>query len=150
MRTPTGATPFSLVYGTEAVLPLEVEIPSLRISLKNLISDEDYRVARLNELELLDERRQQAFNHLQGYQNCLRRNYHKKVKPRTFEVGDLVLMENQKNQTERIKPGKFEPNWLGPFVIISSTQSGAFILATPEGDQLPGYINSMHLKRFYP
>ena len=29
VRTSTGATPFFLVYGMEAVLPIEVEIPSL-------------------------------------------------------------------------------------------------------------------------
>ena len=58
IRTPTGATPYSLVYGSEAILPLEVEIPSLRVSLKGLIPDEEYRVNRLQELELLDERRQ--------------------------------------------------------------------------------------------
>ena len=29
MRTSTGATPFSLIYGMEVVLPFEVEIPSL-------------------------------------------------------------------------------------------------------------------------
>ncbi|RDY06704.1 Retrovirus-related Pol polyprotein, partial [Mucuna pruriens] len=31
MRTSTRATPYSLVYGIEAVLPVEVEIPSLRV-----------------------------------------------------------------------------------------------------------------------
>ncbi|KAG8493371.1 hypothetical protein CXB51_010931 [Gossypium anomalum] len=31
VRTSTGATPFSLVYGMEAVLPVKVEIPSLRV-----------------------------------------------------------------------------------------------------------------------
>ncbi len=31
VRTSTGATPYSLVYGMEAILPIEVEIPSLRI-----------------------------------------------------------------------------------------------------------------------
>lgn len=31
IRTSTGVTPNSLVYGTEAVLPIKVEIPSLRI-----------------------------------------------------------------------------------------------------------------------
>ena len=31
IRTSTGATPYSLVYDMEAVLPVEVEIPSLRI-----------------------------------------------------------------------------------------------------------------------
>ena len=32
-RTPTQATPYSLVYGVEAVLPLERQIPSLRIAI---------------------------------------------------------------------------------------------------------------------
>ena len=38
IRNPIGATHFSLVYGSEVVLPLEVEIPSLRVSLHGLIS----------------------------------------------------------------------------------------------------------------
>ena len=29
VRTSTGATPYSLAYGMEAVLPIEIEIPSL-------------------------------------------------------------------------------------------------------------------------
>jgi hypothetical protein len=31
VRTSTGATLYSLVYGMEAVMPLEVETPSLRV-----------------------------------------------------------------------------------------------------------------------
>ncbi|XP_047257530.1 uncharacterized protein LOC124889607 [Capsicum annuum] len=31
IRTSTGATPYMLVYGSEAVIPAEVEIPSLRV-----------------------------------------------------------------------------------------------------------------------
>lgn len=58
IRTPTGATPYSLVYRFEALLPIEVEFPSLQVSLKGLILDDDYRVSRLQELELLNERRQ--------------------------------------------------------------------------------------------
>ena len=53
----TGTTPYSLVYGVEAVLPIEVELPSLHISLRGQISDEEYRVARLTQLDLLDEKR---------------------------------------------------------------------------------------------
>ena len=39
-RTSNGATPFSLVYGMEVVLPVEVQIPSLR-SMKEACLDED-------------------------------------------------------------------------------------------------------------
>jgi hypothetical protein len=45
VRTSTNATPYSLVYGIEAVMPLEVEIPSLRI-LKDAELDE-LEMARL-------------------------------------------------------------------------------------------------------
>ena len=34
MRTATGQTPFSLVYGYEAVLPIETEIKSLRVVME--------------------------------------------------------------------------------------------------------------------
>ena len=37
-RTSTGATPYSLVYGMEAVLPIEIEMESLRVTLENKIS----------------------------------------------------------------------------------------------------------------
>eukprot|EP01018_Ginkgo_biloba_P036823 Gb_32314 [translate_table: standard] len=92
-----GATPYSLVFGAEAILPVEIELPSLRVSLRDLIDDEECRVARLQDLELLDERRLNALNHLRAYQNRLRRRYNQKIKAREFEVGDLVLKENQKN-----------------------------------------------------
>lgn len=46
-RTSTDTTPYSLVYSAEAVLPIEVELPSLCISLRGQISDEDYWVALL-------------------------------------------------------------------------------------------------------
>lgn len=36
----TGATPFSLVYGTEAVLPIEVEIPSLKVMMETKLDEE--------------------------------------------------------------------------------------------------------------
>lgn len=52
---PTSATPYSLVYGVEAILPIEIEIPSLRVSLQGIIDYENYRISRQHELEMLDE-----------------------------------------------------------------------------------------------
>ena len=36
-RIASGYTPYSLMYGDEVIIPLEIEIPSLRIVLKDLI-----------------------------------------------------------------------------------------------------------------
>ncbi|NAU72121.1 transposase, partial [Klebsiella pneumoniae] len=39
-RTPTQSTPFTLVFGAEAVLPLELQLPSLRIAINNEVNTE--------------------------------------------------------------------------------------------------------------
>ncbi|RVW78289.1 hypothetical protein CK203_055765 [Vitis vinifera] len=46
-RTSTGATPYSLVYGMEAVLPVEIEMGSLRVALEQQIPETDWAQARL-------------------------------------------------------------------------------------------------------
>lgn len=52
--------------------------------------------------------------------------YNHKVKPQVFQVGELVLKENPCNQADREKKGKFEPNWLGPFVVTIVFGLGAY------------------------
>lgn len=64
---PTGTTPFSLVHGCEVILPLEVEIPSLRVTLQDVLSDEDYRVAHLEQQELLEEHQHTVHEHIIVY-----------------------------------------------------------------------------------
>lgn len=54
-------TPFSLVYWMKAVLPLEVDIPSLRVSFRVLVDKEYIHQAHLLDLEALDERRLAAY-----------------------------------------------------------------------------------------
>ena len=62
-RVSTSATPFSLTYGIEVVLPVEMEIPSLRVILKSQVSELDWVKARYEELTLLDEKRLKAAYH---------------------------------------------------------------------------------------
>ena len=59
-RTPTQVTPYSLAYGVEAVLPLECQIPSLRIAIKEGLTGEENVKLKLQELEALDEKRLEA------------------------------------------------------------------------------------------
>ena len=117
--------------------------------MKGLITDDDYGISRLQELVLLDERRQVACDHLRAYQQRMSRSYNKKVKLCSFQLGDLVLRENPKNQQQRIQKGKFEPNWLGPYIITAVYGSGAYQLSTAEGEVLKEPINTLHLKQFY-
>ncbi|XP_074304159.1 uncharacterized protein LOC141638871 [Silene latifolia] len=59
-KTPTQATPYALVYGVEGVLPLEIQIQSLRVAIHEELTNDDNDKMRLEELEALDEKRLQA------------------------------------------------------------------------------------------
>jgi len=60
VRTPTGNVRFSLVYGCEAVIPLEIQMPSLRVALTNMITEGDNDQLCIQKLEALDEKRLQT------------------------------------------------------------------------------------------
>ena len=51
---------FSLVYGCEVVLPLEIQISSLCVALTMEMTNEEKHRLRLQELEALDDKRLQA------------------------------------------------------------------------------------------
>ncbi|XP_015078318.1 uncharacterized protein LOC107022138 [Solanum pennellii] len=57
VRTPTGATPYLLIYGTESVISTEVEIPSLRIIQEAELSNAEWVSKRIDQLTLIDEKR---------------------------------------------------------------------------------------------
>ncbi|XP_039029195.1 LOW QUALITY PROTEIN: uncharacterized protein LOC120163293 [Hibiscus syriacus] len=147
VRTSTGATPFSLVYGMEAVLPIEVEIPSLRILRETKLDESEWIQARVDQLNLIEEKRLKAICHGQMYQKRMMKSHDKKVHPREFQEGDLVL--------KKILPihkdfrGKWMPNWEGPYVVKKAFSGGALILAEMDGKILKNPINSDSVKKYY-
>ncbi|RVW70441.1 hypothetical protein CK203_058338 [Vitis vinifera] len=144
-RTSTGATPYSLVYGMEAMLPVEIEMGSLRVALKQQIPEADWAQARFDQLNLLDERRLRATDHIRAYQRKMARAFKKRVKPRPLLIGDLVL----KVLKGLIKDprGKFRPNWSGPYFIKELTLEGAAWLMDLDGNRFSEPTNVDQLKR---
>ncbi|PKI49435.1 hypothetical protein CRG98_030167 [Punica granatum] len=68
IRSSTGATPYSLVYGMEAVLSIEVEIPSMRVLAETELEEAEWAKQRCEQLNLIDEKRLTALCHDQCYQ----------------------------------------------------------------------------------
>ncbi|RVW61619.1 hypothetical protein CK203_065872 [Vitis vinifera] len=87
-RTSTGATPYSLAYGMEAMLPVEIEMGSLRVALEQQIPEADWAQAQFDQLNLLDERRLRAADHVRAYQRKMARAFKKRVKPRPLHGVD--------------------------------------------------------------
>ena len=57
-------SPYTLTYGQDVVLPMEVVVPSLRVSRHNGLNPQEYSEAMMIELEAFDGRRLQALNHI--------------------------------------------------------------------------------------
>jgi transposase InsO family protein len=84
----TQETPFFLVHGAEAMLPVEITHEAPRVSEYEEVAS---MKALENDVDTLDEARDVALARSTAYQQNLR-NYHgRRLRPRSFEVGDIVL-----------------------------------------------------------
>ena len=73
------------------MLPIEMEIQSLRVLVETKVLEEDWMKEKYEQLALIDEKTARAQYHAQGYQKRIARAFNKKVKPRNLKEGDLVL-----------------------------------------------------------
>ena len=70
------------MYGMEVVLPIEVEISSLRVLMETKLEEVEWVQARYDQLNLIEEKRLKALCHDQLYQKRMIRAHDKKVHPR--------------------------------------------------------------------
>ncbi|XP_010451170.2 PREDICTED: uncharacterized protein LOC104733278 [Camelina sativa] len=146
-RRATSETPFSLVYGVDAVVPADIEVPGVRTSLNPLRAEENEEFLQ-DTLDTINERRDQALVRIQNYQNAVARYYNSKVRGRPLAVGDLVLRKVYEN-TEELNAGKLGINWEGPYRITREVRNGVYQLEDSEGKPVPRSWNSLHLKLFH-
>ena len=99
----------------EAVLPFEVEVPSQRIMAESGLEESEWAQARYDQLNLIEGKRLVAMSHGRLYQRRIKNAFDKKVRPRKFNEGDLVL----KKMSHAVKDnrGKWAPNYEGPVVV---------------------------------
>jgi len=72
-------------------MSLEVEIPSLRVLMDSELEEAECAKVRYEQLNLIGEKRIAAICYHQLYQKRMAKAYDKKVRPRLFQEGDLVL-----------------------------------------------------------
>ncbi|KAJ3698988.1 hypothetical protein LUZ61_002693 [Rhynchospora tenuis] len=87
-RKATDRSPFAMVYGMEAVTPMEMIQPTLRTLTYDRTRNNE---KKLVELEAIYELREEARKKMAEYQRKMRRAFDKKVAPRHFQRGDWVL-----------------------------------------------------------
>ena len=144
-RKSIGETPFSITYGVEAVLPLENGFPTMRTSI--FISDGNDELLKKN-LNLVEERRENAMVQLAYYQHKFKQGYDMNVKLRSLAPGDLILRKVLGN-TKNPAWGKLGPNWEGSYRITSVAGIGAYYLEDLDEKTVLHPWNVNNLKRYY-
>ena len=86
--------PFQLIYGLEAVLPIQCQIPSLQLAVE-LVPDTSAEEEIFLYLNNLDETRKDASLANEAHKKCIKAQYDKSIQPRAFEEGDLYLTYDQ-------------------------------------------------------
>ena len=115
----TQFTPFFMVYGAEAILPSDVRFNAPRVEAYN---EDDANEALEDAVDLLKEARNTTLARTAVYQQDLRNYHSRRLRTRSFEVGDLVLRLKQK------KVHKLASPWEGPFIITEVIGGGAYRL----------------------
>ena len=145
-KSVTRETPFALAFGTEAIALVEVGLESPRVKFATTERNEE--TLRLN-LDLLEEKREQALKRAKDYQRKTTRYYDRKIKLNSFKPGGLVLkilLLARKDPTH----SKLGFNWEGPYIVSRVIRLSNYELQIEEGKTLQHSWNAEHLKRFYP
>jgi ribonuclease HI/transposase InsO family protein len=138
-----GFSPFFLVYGTEAILPTDLEYGSPRTKAYD---DQNNQTSREDSLDQLEEAQDVALLHSARYQQSLRRYHARRVRPRGFQVRDLVLRLQQDTRGRH----KLTPPWEGSFIIAKILKLWTYKLANDRGEVYINAWNIQQLRRFYP
>ncbi|GKC36034.1 hypothetical protein Tco_1048418, partial [Tanacetum coccineum] len=135
-------TPFSLVYGSEVVAPIEISVETKQVQE---FDPKENEKRRQEDLYILEERREMALIKDAHYKPKLEGYYNKNVS--TFKPGTYVLRLNSVSKAEY--QGKMRPTWEGPYVIRKAYRDGAYKLETLSGEAVYRTWNGINLRKFY-
>ena len=102
---------------------------------------------RLDQLNLIDEKRLAVVCHGQMYQKCMIKAFNKKIKPRVYQDGDLVIKRIILPQGD--PRGKWTPTYEGPFVVKRVFSGGSMMLTTMDGEDFSHPVKADIFKKYY-
>ncbi|GKA35482.1 reverse transcriptase domain-containing protein [Tanacetum coccineum] len=144
LKQSNGETPFSLTYGSEAVIPAEIGMPTHRTMMIREDKNEDE--LRLN-MDLLQERREAAAIREAKYKTKMEQYYNQKVRLTSFKPDEYVFRKNEASRVE--DQGKLGPKWEGPYRVTEAYRNGSYKLQTMGGKEVPRTWHAINLRKCY-
>nr|GEV12905.1 reverse transcriptase domain-containing protein [Tanacetum cinerariifolium] len=127
IKSSNRGTPFLLIYGTKAVIPVEIGMPTLRIVEVDMMQND--KALEIN-MDLLEERKERAATCEAKGKAKMEKYYNSKVRSTSFKPGDLMYRRNDASHTEEV--GKLGPKWEGPYEVTKALGKGTYKLRDRE------------------
>ncbi|MCO5588689.1 hypothetical protein L7F22_042648 [Adiantum nelumboides] len=142
----TEFTPFHLVYGQEALQPIELNIPTMRLHGKAAQRKEEEWTDCLLTLAELEWKREAAYECYKRKATQVKDKLDKEVKDKGIKEGDLVLRYD--NRLDNRFDAKFETRWQGPYIVKKAFNSSYYQLMDLDGKEHPRKVNGYRLKPY--
>ena len=144
-RQPIGATPFTLAFRMEAMIPIEISMSTTKTTVQD---QKDNNEKLIRQLDWVDEKRDDTAIRIASYHQKTIAQYNKRARPRFFRPGSLVLRKVFENTT-KVKSRKLQANWEGSYIVIKAGYSRACHLQTLDDVSLLHPWNVTYLKQYY-
>ncbi|MCO5600709.1 hypothetical protein L7F22_054824 [Adiantum nelumboides] len=145
-RDATQFTPFHLVYGQEALQPIELNIPTIRLIGRQEQNNDEAWIDRLLNLVELEWKREAAYHCYEKKALQLKDKLNERIKDKQIKEKSLVLRYN--NALDNRFDAKFERRWEGPFIVKKAFTGGYYQLMDLNGKEHPRKVNGYRLKPY--
>ena len=127
-----GFTPFHLVHGHKALLPIEVKLSNLKVLPQSQKKGKEMLKQRLLDLERPALSREDAMEHYAKQAEERKRKLNASLAPKDITKGSLILCYN--NRFDYNKSDRFVPHWEGPFKVVKKFDNGSYQLMDASRD----------------
>ncbi|MCO5554150.1 hypothetical protein L7F22_007676 [Adiantum nelumboides] len=145
-RDATQFTPFYLVYGQEALQPIELNIPTIKLAGRQEQNNDEAWIDRLLNLVELEWKREAAYHCYKKKALQLKDKLNEGIKDKEIKEKSLVLRYN--NALDNRFDAKFERRWEGPFIVKKAFTGGYYQLMDLNGKEHPRKVNGYRLKPY--
>ena len=102
----------------------------------------------MDNIDEVSDKRLQALKEIEKDKLRVARAYNKKVRAKSFQVGELVWKIILPLGTKSNKFGKWSPSWEGTYKIVKIVFGNSYMMETLQGECLPRAINGRYLKNY--
>jgi hypothetical protein len=100
----------------------------------------------MDNIDEVTDKRVAALGEIEKEKIMVAKAYNKKVKAKSFQVGDLVWKTILSLRNKDRKFGKWWPSWEGLYKVAQVISGNTYLLQTLQGKDLPKALNGRFLK----